>query len=273
MASNSLRTSFKKFVQEEGAMRNTIVTGLAEMLGTSMLVFLGCMGCVGSLGVIPPHLQITLNFGLSVMIVIQCFGHISDAHVNPAITVGAVVLGKKTIPQALVYIFAQTLGAILGCGMLKVVTPRQDLTTKGIEELDKFCVTDLHPHLSAIQGLLLEGIATGILTLVACAIWDRRNEKNTDSISIKFGFTVAALATAFGPYTGCSMNPVRSLGPALWNNYWNHHWIYWFGPIGGSLFTSVMYRFIFGIQQPVEEANTPESVALNSIDVPHKNEP
>lgn len=272
MASNNLRTSIKKFVEEEGSMKDNMLTGLAEMIGTSMLVFLGCMGCVGGLTGIPSHLQITLNFGLSVMIVIQCFGHISHAHVNPAITVGSVVLGKKTIPQALIYITAQAIGAVLGYGMLKVVTPRENLTARGIEDMHNFCVTDLHSNLSAIQGLLLEGIATGILMLVACAVWDQRNEKNTDSVAIRFGLTVTALATAFGPYTGCSMNPVRSLAPALWNNHWVHHWIYWFGPIGGSIFASVFYRTIFGTRQSVTEEIIPESVALNSVEVPHKTE-
>lgn len=273
MASNNLRNGFKKFVQEEGAMKNNVITGLAEMIGTAMLVFLGCMGCVAGLDVIPQHLQITLNFGLAVMIVIQCVGHISVAHVNPAITVGAVVLGKKTIPEALVYIFAQIVGAILGFGMLKVVTPRESLTTGGVEGMDKFCVTDIHAHLSAIQGLLLEGMATSILMFVACAVWDRRNEKNTDSVAIRFGLTVACLAIACGPYTGCSMNPARSLAPALWNNQWSHHWIYWFGPIGGSLFASVFYRTIFGVSPPVVEEATPESIALNSVEVSHKTEP
>lgn len=66
---------FRKMVHEEGAIKKTIITGLAEMMGTSLLVFLGCMGCVSGLGVVPSHLQITLNFGLSVMIVIQVRTH------------------------------------------------------------------------------------------------------------------------------------------------------------------------------------------------------
>lgn len=272
MASNNLRKSFKKFVEEDGSIKDTLITGLGEMIGTSMLVLLGCMGCIGGLTTVPSHLQITLTFGLAVMIVIQCFGHISHAHVNPAITVGSVVLGKKTIPQALVYIIAQVIGATLGYGMLKVVTPRENLTAKGVEGLENFCVTDLHSNVSAIQGLLVEGMATGILMFVACAVWDQRNEKNTDSTAIRFGLTVTALATAFGPYTGCSMNPARSLAPALWNNQWVHHWIYWFGPIGGSIFASVFYRTIFGVRQTVVEETIPESVALNSVELSHKTE-
>lgn len=130
-----------------------------------------------------------------------------------------------------------------------------------------FCVTDLHSELSAIQGLLLEGISTAILMLVACAVWDSRNVKNTDSVPIRFGLTVAALALAFGPYTGCSMNPVRSLAPALWNNQWSHHWIYWFGPIGGALLSSFMYKTIFGVKNNTQDECAAEAVALNSVNI------
>ncbi|XP_076237098.1 aquaporin AQPAe.a-like isoform X2 [Calliopsis andreniformis] len=256
---------FKKLIQGEGALKNTVLVALAEILGTSMLVFMGCMGCIGSLGVVPSHLQISLAFGLTVMVVIQSLGHISQAHVNPAITVGAVMLGVKTLPEGVVYLLSQLVGSIIGYGLLKAVTPMGRLTSKGPNEEAMFCVTDLHTDLSAIQGLLLEGVSTGILMLVACAVWDSRNAKNTDSVPIRFGLTVAVLATTVGPYTGCSMNPARSLAPALWNGQWSHHWIYWFGPIGGALLSSFMYKTIFGIQRQTEEETVPEAVALNSV--------
>ncbi|XP_011256665.1 aquaporin AQPcic isoform X1 [Camponotus floridanus] len=263
----------KRWVEGEDTLKSTLVAGAAELIGTSILVFVGCMGCVASLGVVPPHLQITLTFGLAVMVVIQCVGHISQAHVNPAITVGAVVLGKKTIPQALVYLISQLIGAIMGYGMLKVVTPGNRLTSGTVEQSNLFCVTDLHTEVSAMQGLLLEGIATGILMLVFCSVTDPRNERNTDSIPIKFGLTVTVLATATGPYTGASMNPVRSFAPAMWNNEWTHQWLYWFGPIGGALIASFAYRTIFGVPEkiPDDEEPTAEAVALNSVDI-HKTE-
>ncbi|KYN17064.1 Aquaporin, partial [Trachymyrmex cornetzi] len=242
----------KKWVQGEGAMKNALIIGLAELIGTAMLVFLGCMGCIAGLGVVPIHLQITVTFGLTVMVVIQCIGHLSQAHINPAVTVAAVILGKKNISEALVYFVSQMMGAILGYGMLKVVTPKYNLT--------------------AIQGLLVEGIATAILIMVLCSVWDPRNEKNTDSVPIKFGFTVIVLATATGPYTGCSLNPARSFAPALWNNQWRHQWIYWFGPIGGALISSFMYKSIFGVPEKIEEEEpVPEAIALNSVDS-HKTE-
>ncbi|XP_076302903.1 aquaporin-like [Lasioglossum baleicum] len=260
---------FKKLMQDDGALKKTALTVLAETIGTSMLVFVGCMGCVGTLGVIPSHFQIALTFGLAVMIVIQSVGHISDAHVNPAITVGSMVLGIKTIPEGFVYLLAQVVGSILGFGMLKVDGDTSGrLSTKAQDDPGMFCVTDLHTELSAIQGLLLEGISTGILMLVACAVWDSRNAAKVDSVPIRFGLTVSALALAFGPYTGCSMNPARSLAPALWNNHWSHHWIYWFGPIGGALLASFMYKTIFGVKDDnSQEEPAPESVALNSVDI------
>ena len=272
MSSSDLRSGFKKLMHGEGAMKKTVLIVLAETIGTSILLFVGCMGCVGGLGSEPTPLQISLTFGLAVMIVIQSIGHISDAHINPAITVGSVVLGKKTIPEGLVYLLSQIVGGILGFGMLKVVTPTGNLTSKTLSEADMFCVTDLHSELSAIQGLLLEGISTAILMLVACAVWDSRNVKNTDSVPIRFGLTVAALALAFGPYTGCSMNPARSLAPALWNNQWSHHWIYWFGPIGGALLSSFMYKTIFGVKNNTQDECAAEAVALNSVNI-QKTEP
>ncbi|XP_029664206.1 aquaporin AQPcic-like isoform X2 [Formica exsecta] len=273
MPANDFRAGLKRWMEGEGTMKSTLLAGLAELIGTSILVLVGCMGCVGSLGVVPPHLQITLTFGLAVMVVIQCFGHISQAHVNPAITVGAVVLGKKTIPEALVYLVSQVIGAILGYGMLKVVTPKDYLTSGTAEQSHLFCVTDLHADLSAIQGLILEGLATAVLVLVFCSVVDPRNERNTDSVALKFGLTVAVLATAFGPYTGCSMNPVRSFAPALWNNEWSHHWVYWFGPMGGALIASFAYRTIFSVSENITEDEEPtaEAVALNSVDA-HKTE-
>ncbi|XP_014214758.1 aquaporin AQPcic-like [Copidosoma floridanum] len=265
MSSNNIPNKFeKKMMLDSTSVRELLITALAEMLGTAILLLLGCMGCLGGLTSVPPHLQITLNFGLTVMLVIQCFGHISAAHINPAMTVGAVVLGKKTIREGLVYFVAQAFGAILGFGLLKVVTPVDYLRASPNASLDSFCVTDLHENVHAIQGLLIEGVSTAILMLIACAAWDSRNAHNADSVAIKFGLAVTALATSVGPYTGCSMNPVRTFAPALWNNYWTNHWIYWFGPLGGALLASLAYKALFSPKD--EEIDTPESVALNSVD-------
>lgn len=136
----------------------------------------------------------------------------------------------------------------------------------GNQATESFCVTKLHSDISPVQGLLLEGVATGVLMLIACAVWDPRNSANTDSVALRFGLAVTGLATAVGPYTGCSMNPVRSFAPALWNDQWADQWIYFFGPIGGSLLVTLAYKSLFAIKHDEKDLNIPEAVALNSIE-------
>ncbi|KAK0083506.1 hypothetical protein PV325_008688 [Microctonus aethiopoides] len=258
---------FQNVLHGQGKIWDTFLCGTAEFVGTAILMFIGCGGCIGSMGIIPSHLQITLTFGLTVMVVIQCVGHISHAHVNPAITIGSVVLGQKSIVQAMVYIVAQCLGAILGYGLLKLGTPTGLLTHGDPETAQSFCVTKLNPLVTSAQGFMIEMMATMILMILASAVWDKRNEKNTDSTALKFGLAVTCIATVFGPYTGCSMNPARSFAPAIWNNSWTDHWIYWFGPIAGGAFGAFFYRSIFGIKSSTKELDTPESIPLNRVEI------
>lgn len=129
-----------------------------------------------------------------------------------------------------------------------------------------FCVTAIHDGLSPTQGLVTETVATGILILLCCASWDPRNAKNSDSTGIKFGLTVATLSMSSGPYTGCSMNPARSFAPALWNNFWANHWVYWLGPIAGSILMTLAYKTIFWPKKTTDESS-PEAAALNSVDI------
>lgn len=131
-----------------------------------------------------------------------------------------------------------------------------------------FCVTGLYDKVTPANGLFIEFMATMVLMLVAGAVWDQRNSRNTDSTPLKFGLTVTCLATVFGPYTGCSMNPARSFAPAIWNGNWRHHWIYLLGPFGGAVAGAFFYRIIFGVQDENdnEMCDIPETVALNHID-------
>nr|CAD7258471.1 unnamed protein product [Timema shepardi] len=230
----------------QDSVRTVLNIALAEFLGTGFLVFLGCMGTVVGLGEFPPtHLQISITFGMVVATAIQLIGHISAAHLNPAVSVAAIILGKINIPMAVVYILAELSGGIAGFGLLQVVTPDSILRSKSNGSCCALCVTLPHPELSAFQAVLAEGLATSVLILVVCAVWDKRNERNTDSVPLRFGFTVMAIAAAEGPYTGASMNPARSLGPVIWTGVWDSHWVYWVGPIVGAVLTSFMYKQVF----------------------------
>ncbi|XP_046421002.1 aquaporin AQPcic-like isoform X2 [Neodiprion fabricii] len=254
----------KQLLKDEASWSQTLVAGLAEFLGTAILIFVGCMGCVGSLTDIPNALQTALTFGFAVTCVIQIIGHISVAHINPAVTVSAVILGHKSLPAAAVYILAQLSGAVVGYGMLKAITPTELLHNGDDTSASSFCVTLIHSKISVIQGLIVETVTTGVLILLCCASWDPRNARNSDSTPIKFGLTVTTLSLSGGPYTGCSMNPARTFGPALWNNAWSSHWVYWLGPMAGSILATLAYKTLFWPRKPADK-DIPEAAALNSV--------
>ncbi|XP_063229646.1 aquaporin-like isoform X2 [Bacillus rossius redtenbacheri] len=242
--------------------------GLAELMGTALLLFLGCMGGVGGLSESPPpHLQVALTFGLVVGIIIQIIGHITDAHLNPAVTAAAVILDRMTLPVSAVYVLSQLAGGVLGYGMLLVVTPRSALEAAAPNgSRCALCVTLPHAELSAPQAVLAEALVTAVLILVVCSVWDPRNAANTDSVPLKFGFTVAAIAAAEGPYTGASMNPARSLGPVIWTGVWSYHWVYWVGPMLGAVVAAYTYKLVWGVPAPRGPAEvTEESLPLRDV--------
>lgn len=161
---------------------------LAELLGTAILVFLGCMGCVKT-DVFPnQHLQIVLNFGFAVLIAIQCFGCVSGAHLNPAVTVAAYIYDLVSLPMAFIYFVGQMLGAFIGYGLLKALLPES--TLHGL------CVTLPHDLVSNPQAFGIEFVATAILIIVCCGVWDPRNAQHHDSVAIRFGLAIACLACA-----------------------------------------------------------------------------
>lgn len=164
---------------------------LAELLGTAILVFLGCMGCVKTDAFPNSHLQIVLNFGFAVLIAIQCFGCVSGAHLNPAVTVAAYIYELVTLPMAFIYFVGQMLGAFIGYGLLKALLP-----TSTFEVPNGLCVTVPHTLVSSPQAFGIEFVATSILIIVCCGVWDPRNAKHHDSVAIRFGLAVACLACA-----------------------------------------------------------------------------
>lgn len=113
------------------------------------------------------------------------------------------------------------------------------------EDEGGLCITVPADGISTFQAFLVEFIGTSILVLVICGLWDPRNKKNTDSTPLRAGLTVAVLVLITGPYTGASLNPARSLGPAVWTGDWQDHWIYWVAPTLGGAVTSLVYKTLF----------------------------
>ncbi|XP_017837134.1 aquaporin isoform X2 [Drosophila busckii] len=234
-----------------------------ELIATAMLIFLGCMGCVQSSQYVNSHFQCSLNFGFVVLICIQCFGCVSGAHLNPAVTLASYVYKMISLPMALAYFVAQMLGAFIGYGLIRASLPKDSVCSA--ETPLGACVTAVADGISVWQGLLIEFLVTCALITICCGVWDPRNSKFMDSVSVRFGLAIACLSLTAGQFTGASMNPARSFGPAVWNNQWKHHWIYWAGPLVAALVTALVYKHVFR-----REDNKPEAIAIkpNEQEVP-----
>ena len=203
----------------------------SEFIGTFILVFAG-PGAVmvntisdGSLS----HLGVSFVFGAVVAAVIYATEHISDAHINPAVTLAFWTSGFFARRKVIPYIVAQCLGAIAASGLLL-------LTLGNVANLG----ATLPLEDNWFQSLIIETVLTFILMFVIFGSGlDRRAPDGFAGLAI--GLTVGLEAAFMGPITGASMNPARSLGPAFVGGVWQHHWLYWVAPILGAQLAVVVY--------------------------------
>ncbi|OLT60161.1 MIP/aquaporin family protein [Moorena bouillonii] len=205
---------------------------VTEGMATFILVFVGTGAVMVNhiTGGALTHLGVSFVFGAVVAALIYATGHISDAHINPAVTLAFWASGFFPARKVLPYILAQCIGAIAASTLL--------LLTLGY-------VADLGATLPLqgnwFQSLVLEVVLTFILMFVILGSGlDRRAPIGFAGLAI--GLTVALEAACFGPITGASMNPARSLGPALVAGIWQHQWIYWVAPIVGAQLAVIAYR-------------------------------
>lgn len=180
----------------------------AEFLGTFVLVFAGTGAIVVNeiTGGVIGHSGIALTFGLVVAAMIYTFGDVSGAHLNPAVSIGFTIAGRLPAADLFAYITAQMLGAMSASGILKLLFPTS--TTLGMTL----------PSGDATQSFMLEVILTAILMLTILSVSHGAKEKGMTA-AIAIGAVVGLEAMFAGPICGASMNPARSLGPALvsWN--------------------------------------------------------
>ena len=199
----------------------------AEALGTFSLVFAGTGAAVAndvSSGAVT-HVGIALTFGLIVLAMIYALGDISGAHINPAVTIAFCVAGRFQFRHVAPYIIAQCLGAIAASYLLVWLFP----------ESKSYGETVPMEGLSTLKAFVIEVILTWLLMFVVLGVSTGSKEKGLLA-GIAVGATVALEALFAGPLTGASMNPARSLGPALATAQLADLWIYLLGcPIGAIL--------------------------------------
>lgn len=212
----------------------------AELVGTYALVTAGCGAIMvnaetAALG----HIGIAFTFGLVIMVMIAATGHISGAHFNPAVTVAFALTRHFPWREVPFYVGGQTMGAILGSLTLRLVIG--DAANLGATL----------PAGSVGQSFGLEVLLTASLMFVIISVaTDTRAVGETAAIAI--GATVAVNALWAGPISGASMNPARSLGPALVAGIGQDQWIYIVAPLIGAAIGGLLYQWI---RQPVVQSS------------------
>jgi aquaporin Z len=196
----------------------------AEFLGTFILVFAGTGAIVinQTTGGVIGHAGIALVFGLVVLAMIYTFGDVSGAHLNPAVTIGFAVAGRFPLKEIPGYITSQLGGAFAASGLLKILFPAS--ATLGATL----------PAGTVTQSFILEIILTAILMLVILSVSTGAKEKGVTA-GIAIGAMITLEAMFAGPICGASMNPARSLAPAIISGNLQHLWLYPAATILGAI--------------------------------------
>ena len=197
---------------------------VAELIGTFALVFCGTGAIIinqqsgGAIG----HAGIAVTFGLIVMCMIYSLGNISGAHINPAVSIVFTISGRFPVNLLPGYIVSQLSGALLASFTLKFLFPANVLLGATI------------PTGTDMQSFVLELILSFILMLVIISVAEGGKEQGLFA-GLAIGAVVGLEAMFAGPICGASMNPARSIAPAVASGHFEHLWIYCTGPIAGAL--------------------------------------
>ncbi len=236
---------------------------ISEFVGTFMLVFFGCGTAVvmtklaakaaSLLGVselVFTLVPIALAFGLVLTACCYTIGKVSGSHVNPAVSIAMLIDGRIDVIECVEYIIAQVLGAIAGAGALSLVLDStKNLGANGFESASALGSAIVTP----VVALVIEAILTFVFILVIlCVTADKENKH----AGLVIGLTLALVHILGIPFTGTSVNPARSIGPALLQsgNAINYLWVFIIGPIVGGILAALFYKFVLKDEEKAAKA-------------------
>jgi aquaporin Z len=219
---------------------------IAELIGTMVLVLIGCGVAVfvtGFLGITYGYVGIALAFGLAVLAMVYAIGGISGCHINPAISISMLVAGKLSVKDTIFYVVFQCIGAIIGAGILYAIfsgCPSYSIATMGLGQNGYGSASLLHFSLGAV--IVAEIVLTFIFVLVVHGSTHKRAPKGFAGIAIGLTLTMVHLVGIL--IDGTSVNPARSLGPALFvgGRALSQLWVFWVAPIIGGIVAAIVWK-------------------------------
>ncbi|GAA0138897.1 hypothetical protein Leryth_010357 [Lithospermum erythrorhizon] len=226
---------------------------IAEMLGTYFLIFAGCGSILVNTdkGMIS-FPGIAIVWGLVVMVLVYSIGHISGAHINPAVTIAFASSKRFPWKQVPAYVAAQVLAATLASGTLRLIfNGKHDHSVVSV------------PSGSDMQAFVMEFIITFYLMFVISGV-ATDNRAIGELAGLAIGATILLNVMFAGPISGASMNPARSLGPAIVSNKYNRLWIYIIAPIAGAVAGAWVYNIIRFTDKPLREITKSASFLKSS---------
>lgn len=201
-------------------MNVNLKPALAEFIGTFILIFIGAgSAALGSGGIV----GVALAHGLAITVIVYALGAISGAHVNPAVTLGVALLGGIQWAKAVWYWAAQLIGGVAAAFVLYFVLGAQ---------AGNLGATTLASGVSPVQGVVIEALLTAFLLLAVIASGVKG--RNGNAVGLAIGLAIAMDILLAGSLTGASMNPARTLGPAIVSGNFADLWVYLVGPLAGA---------------------------------------
>jgi aquaporin-4 len=227
---------------------------LAEGIATYCLVFFGVLSiiiskeAIGSGLSVESNIMISLGHGSAIGLMVYAFGHVSGAHINPAVTIPMMITKKIGIKDGIGYIILQLVGAIIAAFSLSIFFPDLGAAVNyGVQTGPSDLINN-----NIMSGLGLEIILTFFLvTVIYMVAVSKKAAAGTQGITI--GGMIFLLHLVGVPFTGASMNPARTFGPAVISGFWEFHWIYWVGPIIGGILAGIIMNYVFVKREEQEQ--------------------
>lgn len=223
------------------AIAEGIATFFFVLIGSGSVIVTGTLS--GGEMTVARLTAIAITHGLAIAMLVAAIGHLSGAHINPAVTFAAVITKRIGITQGAMYMVTQLVGGVVAALLIGSLIPAAlgGGLGSGAGTLGSHAIA---PVITPMQGMVIEIILTSILVFVIFgAAMDKRGAGTIAPLAIGSAVIIAHFVGV--PLTGASMNPARTLGPAVAAAAWADHWVYWVGPLVGAAIAGLVYRGLF----------------------------